>query len=179
MADRKIIHGVLVRVLDRGVLLIGESGIGKSELALELIDRGGKFVADDAVEIRRVGSSLVGSPPELTRGQMFLRGPGLIDVPRTFGDRAFEKESEIDLCIELGHFKDSGDDLVPDTGSYRQLGLDVPIVRLSVSNRLPSAILIEVIVRSINDPDRQKLATNMVESHERILAHKRPDPTGT
>ncbi|MDR1210423.1 MAG: HPr(Ser) kinase/phosphatase [Clostridiales bacterium] len=102
LAPRVTIHGVLVDIYGEGVLLMGESGIGKSETALELIKRGHRFVADDAVEIKRVSSqTLIGSCPEMIRYFIELRGIGIIDVKQMFGVESIKETVNIDLIIKL------------------------------------------------------------------------------
>ena len=96
------LHGVLVRVLGTGVLLIGESGIGKSECALDLVAKGHSLVADDIVNAAKgEGDRLVGSAPELTFGLLEIRGLGVIDVRQAFGYDAVCDSHTIDLCVEL------------------------------------------------------------------------------
>jgi len=102
LAPRVTMHGVLVDVYGEGLLIIGESGIGKSEMALELIKRGHRLVADDAVEIKRVSSqTLIGSCPEVIRFFIEVRGIGIIDVSKMFGIQAIKKTQNIDLVIRL------------------------------------------------------------------------------
>jgi len=102
LAPRITIHGVLVDVYGEGVLIIGESGIGKSEAALELIKRGHRFVADDAVEIKKVSKlTLVGSCPEIIKYFIELRGIGIIDVRQMFGVQSIKATQSIDLIIRL------------------------------------------------------------------------------
>ena len=102
LAERVTIHGVLVDIAGVGVLIIGDSGIGKSEAALELVKRGHRFVADDAVEIKRTShSKLVGSCPELIRHFIELRGIGVINVKELFGANAIKHSQSIDLVIKL------------------------------------------------------------------------------
>lgn len=97
-----MIHGVLVDVFGEGVLITGESGIGKSETALELVKRGHRLVADDAVELRRVSEErLIGSAPEVTRHFIELRGIGIIDVKTLFGVESVKYEQNVDLVIRL------------------------------------------------------------------------------
>ncbi len=96
------VHGVLVRVFGTGVLIIGDSGIGKSECALDLVSKGHKLVADDVVSIAASGDgSLVGTTPALTRELLEIRGLGIINIRTLFGNSALEDHSEIDLCVEL------------------------------------------------------------------------------
>lgn len=102
LAERVTIHGVLVDIYGEGILIIGESGIGKSETALELIKRGHRLVADDAVEIKRVSHhTLVGTSPELIRNFIELRGIGIIDVKELFGVSSVKQSQNIDLVIKL------------------------------------------------------------------------------
>ena len=96
------IHGVLVDVYGEGVLITGESGIGKSEAALELIKRGHRLVSDDAVEIRKVSEeTLIGSAPDITKHFIELRGIGIIDVKTLFGVSSVRDTANIDLVIKL------------------------------------------------------------------------------
>ena len=100
LAPRITRHGVLVEVYGEGVLLLGESGVGKSETAIELVKRGHRLVADDAVEIKRVGvKRLVGSAPELIRHYIELRGIGVVDVQQLFGMSAVREDQDIDLVV--------------------------------------------------------------------------------
>ena len=94
-------HGVLMNINGQGVLLLGDSGIGKSETAIELLKRGHRLVADDAVEIRRVSTSLYGTAPEIIQHYMEIRGVGVVDVQQLFGMGAVQFDTEIDLVIQL------------------------------------------------------------------------------
>lgn len=117
LAPRISIHGVLVDVFGEGVLIMGESGIGKSEAALELIKRGHRLVSDDVVEIKRVSKEiLVGSAPEITRHFIELRGIGIIDVKTLFGVESVKMTQNIDMVIQLDEW-DKGTD-------YDRLGLE-------------------------------------------------------
>ena len=116
LAPRITMHGVLVDIYGEGVLITGESGIGKSETALELIKRGHRFVADDAVEIKRVShQTLIGSCPELIKYFIELRGIGIIDVRQMFGVESLKATQTIDLAIKLEHWDQSK--------TYDRLGL--------------------------------------------------------
>lgn len=102
LAPMVAIHGVLVDVYGEGVLILGESGLGKSEAALELIKRGHRLVADDSVEIRRLSENeLVGSAPEMTRNLMELRGIGVVDVKALYGVQSVKDEMPISMVIRL------------------------------------------------------------------------------
>ena len=107
LAPRLTQHGVLVEVFGEGVLITGDSGVGKSETALELIKRGHRLVADDAVEIKRVNrTTLMGSAPEMIRYYMELRGIGVIDARRIYGVGAVKPETRVDLVVQLEPWED-------------------------------------------------------------------------
>ena len=113
-------HGVLVEVYGEGVLLLGESGVGKSETAVELIKRGHRLVADDAVDIRRVSAkTLVGSSPEIIRHFIELRGIGIVDVKKIFGMGAVKNTENINLVINL--------EIWQQGKTYERLGLDMEV----------------------------------------------------
>ena len=117
LAPRCSIHGVLVDIYGVGVLIMGESGIGKSEVALELIHRGHRLVSDDVVEIRRVSdNTLIGSSPDITRHFIELRGIGIIDAKALFGAESVKNEQEIELVIKLEEFNKEQE--------YDRMGLD-------------------------------------------------------
>ncbi|MGN0169167.1 MAG: HPr(Ser) kinase/phosphatase [Lachnospiraceae bacterium] len=104
------VHGVLVDVYGEGVLITGESGIGKSEAALELVRRGHRLVADDAVEIRRINEyTLSGSAPEITKNLLEVRGIGIIDVKMLFGAESVKEKQNIDLVLKLSEWKGGGE----------------------------------------------------------------------
>ncbi|MBR3277082.1 MAG: HPr(Ser) kinase/phosphatase [Eubacterium sp.] len=117
LAPTITLHGVLVDVFGEGVLLMGESGIGKSEAALELVKRGHRLISDDAVEIRKFSEDiLVGTAPDITRHFIELRGTGIIDVKTLFGVEAVEETHEIDVIIKLVEWDNDA--------TYNRLGLD-------------------------------------------------------
>ena len=106
LAPRTTQHGVLVEVYGEGILLVGDSGIGKSEAAVELLKRGHRLIADDAVEIRKVNSSsLVGTSPPLIRNSIELRGIGIVNVAKLFGMGAVKAENEINLVVNIVPWK--------------------------------------------------------------------------
>lgn len=147
LAPRTTMHGVLVEVHGEGVMLTGDSGIGKSETALELIKRGHKLIADDAVDIRRVGKdSLVGTAPELIRYYMELRGIGVVDVRYLFGVGSVKPESAIDLVVNLENWDDSKAydrlGLINETTDI--LGVTVPSVTIPVRPGRNLAVILEL-----------------------------------
>jgi HPr kinase/phosphorylase len=151
LAVREIIHGVLLDVLGLGVLLMGESGIGKSECALDLICRGHRLVADDTVEVRRRAETIVlGTSPELTRYHMELRGIGLINVRDLFGVAATRSSKRIELVIQLERWDENReyDRLGIDEQYYDLLGLRVPLIHMPVAPGRNLSTLVEVAARN-------------------------------
>ncbi len=147
MAPRITRHGVFVEVYGEGLLLVGEAGIGKSEAAVELIKRGHRLVADDAVEIRRVDShTLIGSAPELIRYYLELRGIGIIDVRRIFGSGAVKYNEEIDLVVQLETWtkESSFDRLGLTTQTMNILGVEVPLITIPIKPGRNLAVILEV-----------------------------------
>ena len=140
-------HGVLVDVYGEGVLIFGDSGIGKSETAIELIKRGHRLIADDAVEIRRVSSkSLVGQSPENIRHFIELRGIGIINARRIFGMGAVKLQEKIDMCINLEIWDATKvyDRMGMDSEYTEILGIKVPVMTIPVKPGRNLAIIIEV-----------------------------------
>jgi len=151
LAERTIVHAVLMDILGLGVLLIGESGIGKSECALDLIVRGHRLVADDTVEIRRRQETiLIGTCPELTRHHMELRGLGVINVKELFGIASTRSSKHIELVVQLERWDPAREyeRLGLDDEFYEILGLRVPLLRMPVAPGRNIAILVEVAARN-------------------------------
>ncbi len=147
LAPRITRHGVLVEVYGEGCLIIGDSGVGKSETAIELIKRGHRLIADDAVEIKRVSKkSLVGSSPQNIRHFIELRGIGIINARRIFGIGAVKVSEKIDLVInlELWNSKKVYDRMGMDSEYMEILGLEVPVVTIPVKPGRNLAVIIEV-----------------------------------
>ena len=147
LAPRITRHGVLVEVYGEGILLIGDSGVGKSETAIELIKRGHRLIADDAVEIKRVSKrSLIGSSPENIRHFIELRGIGIINARRIFGIGAVKVSEKIDLVInmEIWNSKKVYDRMGMDSEYMEILGLEVPVVTIPVKPGRNLAVIIEV-----------------------------------
>ncbi len=143
-------HAVLVDVFGLGVLIAGASGIGKSECALELVDRGHRLVADDVVEIKRLGNNLVGIAPELTRDHMELRGLGILDVKGLYGVSAIRHSKRLELVVNLERWAAGKqyDRLGLSAETLTILGVAVPLVRMPVAPGRNIALLIEVASRS-------------------------------
>jgi len=151
LAASGVVHGVLMDILGLGVLIVGESGIGKSECALDLVVRGHRLVADDAVELRaRAESFLMGSCPELTRHHMEIRGLGLINVQDLFGVASTRPSKRVELVVQLERWDPSReyDRLGLDETHYETLGIRVPMIRMPVAPGRNLAILVEVAARN-------------------------------
>jgi HPr kinase/phosphorylase len=151
LAVREVIHGVLMDILGLGVLIVGESGIGKSECALDLVVRGHRLVADDTVEIRRRGETeIVGTCPELTRHHMEVRGLGVINIRDLFGVASTRTAKRVELVVQLERWDPAReyDRLGIDENVYDLLGLKVPLIRMPVAPGRSLAILVEVAARN-------------------------------
>ena len=151
LAPRTIIHGVLMDILGLGVLVIGESGIGKSECALDLVVRGHRLVADDAVELRcRAESFVLGTCPELTRHHMEIRGLGLINIQDLFGVASTRTSKRVELVVQLERWEAGReyDRLGLDDVRYDVMGVKVPMIRMPVAPGRNIAILVEVAARN-------------------------------
>lgn len=147
LAPRVTRHGVLVEVYGEGILLIGDSGVGKSETAIELIKRGHRLIADDAVEIRRVSNkSLVGQAPENIRYFIELRGIGIINARRIFGMGAVKVSEKIDMCINIEPWDatKSYDRMGVNNHTTEILGIKVAEMTIPVKPGRNLAIIIEV-----------------------------------
>ena len=115
-APQTRLHGVLVDVYGIGILITGESGIGKSETALELIKRGHRLVTDDAVDIKEIDGELIGTSPKITIGMLEVRGIGIIDITSLYGLSSVQESKDINLVMHFEHWKDNGD--------YDRLGIN-------------------------------------------------------
>ena len=172
LAPRITRHGVLVEVYGEGVLLLGESGVGKSETAMELVKRGHRLSADDAGESKRnVTDRLVGTAPELIRHYIELRGIGVIDVCRLFGMSAVKDEAEIDMVINLEQWKDGA--------MYDRLGLenlyttilDVQVPSLTVPVRPGRNLAVIIEVAAMNNRHKKMGYNAAVEFTKQINQH--------
>ncbi|VYT91383.1 HPr kinase/phosphorylase [Clostridium tertium] len=145
LAPETRIHGVLVDVYGIGILITGESGIGKSETALELIKRGHRLVTDDAVDIKEVDGQLIGKSPRITIGMLEVRGIGIIDVASLYGLSSILPEKDIQLLMHFEHWKDDGDYDRLGLNDDRQdiLGVKVKKLRVPVRPGRNIAVIIE------------------------------------
>lgn len=147
LAPRITRHGVLVEVYGEGLLLMGDSGVGKSETALELLKRGHRLIADDAVEIRKVGANmLIGTAPELIRNYIELRGIGIINVAKLFGMGAVRTENEINLVVNIvpWNTQEAYDRLGLEDQFMDILGVNVPKNTIPITAGRNLAVILEV-----------------------------------
>ena len=147
LAPRVTRHGVLIEIYGEGVFITGESGVGKSETAIELVKRGHRLVADDAVEIRKVSNiSLVGSSPDNIRHFLELRGIGIINARRLFGVGAVKMTEKLDLVVELEQWNSEKvyDRMGVDTEYVTLLGVKVPALTIPVKPGRNLAVILEV-----------------------------------
>ena len=165
-------HGVLMEIYGEGVLLIGESGIGKSETAVELIKRGHRLIADDAVEIKRVGSSsLIGSAPALIRNYIELRGIGIINVLNLYGAGAVKDSTTIDLVANIVPWDTTKvyDRLGLEDHYYELLGIQLPLNTIPVTPGRNLAVILEVA--AMNNRQRRMGYNAAQEFTEQINKH--------
>ena len=162
-------HGVLVEVYGEGILLLGDSGVGKSETAIELLKRGHRLIADDAVEIKRVSATtLIGKAPEIIRHYVELRGIGIVDVRRLFGMGAVKDSEKIDLVINLETWKNDKmyDRFGLDNNTTEILGISVPSIVLPVSPGRNLSVVIEVAAMNNR---QKKMGYNTAEEFNKRL----------
>jgi len=169
LAPRITRHGVLMEVYGEGLLLIGDSGIGKSEAAVELVKRGHRLIADDAVEIRKIsGSTLVGTAPELIRNYIELRGIGIINVAKLFGMGAVRQENEINLVVNIVPWNNSEvyDRLGLEDQYMELMGVKVPMNTIPITPGRNLAVILEVA--AMNNRQRKMGYNAAVEFTEQI-----------
>ena len=171
LAPRITIHGVLVEVYGEGILLLGDSGVGKSEAAIELVKRGHRLVADDAVEIKRVSDiSLIGSAPDVIRHFVELRGIGIVDVKMIFGIGAVKDVEKIDFIINLELWQDKKQyDRLGLTTEYTDiLGINIPSITVPVKPGRNLAVVIEVAAMNNR---QKKMGYNAAEAlNNRVMS---------
>ena len=169
LAPRLTRHGVLVEVYGEGMLILGDSGIGKSETAIELVKRGHRLIADDAVEIKRVSAkTLVGTAPELIRYYIELRGIGIVDVRRIFGMGAVKATERIDMVINLEHWDPEKlyDRFGLDEEFVNILGIDVPSLTIPEHPGRNLAVILEIAAMNNR---QKKMGYNTAEEFNKRL----------
>ncbi len=172
LAPRITRHGVLVDVYGEGMLLLGDSGIGKSEAAVELLKRGHRLIADDAVEIKKISETrLVGTAPELIRNYIELRGIGVINVAKLFGMASIKEETFINLIINIVPWSDHEiyDRLGLENQYVELLGVQVPSITIPVTPGRNLAVNLEVA--AMNNRQKRMGYNAAVEFTEQINRH--------
>jgi HPr kinase/phosphorylase len=172
LAPRITRHGVLMEIYGEGILLIGDSGIGKSEAAVELLKRGHRLIADDAVEIKKVSnSSLLGTAPELIRNYIELRGIGIINVAKLFGIGAIKQDNEINLVVNIVPWKTH--EVYDRLGLEQQytdiLGVQIPMNTIPITPGRNLAVILEVA--AMNNRQRRMGYNAALEFTEQINRH--------
>lgn len=150
LAPETRLHGVLVDVYGIGILITGESGIGKSETALELIKRGHRLVTDDAVDIKEIDGELIGSSPNVTIGMLEVRGIGIIDVSSLYGLSSVQQKKKINIMMHFEHWKDDNDyDRLGLRNEFEEI-LGVPLKKLTVPVRPGRNIAVIIEAAAVN-----------------------------
>jgi HPr kinase/phosphorylase len=165
-------HGVLVEVYGEGLLLLGESGLGKSEAAIELLKRGHRLIADDAVEIRKISeTSLMGTSPELIRNYVELRGIGIVNVAKLFGMGAVKLENTVDLVVNIVPWNTQQDyDRLGLEEQYMEiLGVNIPMNTIPITPGRNLAMILEVA--AMNNRQKKMGYNAAVEFTEQINRH--------
>ena len=170
LAPRKTRHGVLCEIYGEGILIMGESGVGKSEAAIELVKRGHRLVADDAVEIKKISdSTLLGSSPEIIRHFVEVRGIGIIDIKEIFGMGAIKDEQQIDMVIHLEPWeKGKQYDRLGMVDEYTNImGIHVPSLTIPVKLGRNIAVIVEVA--AMNNRQKKMGYNAAVELNNRLM----------
>ena len=178
LAPRITRHGVLVEVYGEGVLILGDSGVGKSETAIELVKRGHRLIADDAVEIKRVSAkSLVGSAPEIIRHYVELRGIGIVDVRRLFGMGAVKDTEKIDLVVTLEPWVQGKmyDRLGLEPQTTEILGIELPALTIPVRPGRNLAVVLEIA--AMNNRQKRMGYNTAEEFNKRLMGQFGMDET--
>ena len=172
LAPCKTRHGVLCEIYGEGILIMGESGVGKSEAAIELVKRGHRLVADDAVEIKKISdSTLIGSSPEIIRHFVEVRGIGIIDVKEIFGMGAIKDEQQIDMVIHLEPWeKGKQYDRLGMVDEYTNImGINVPSLTIPVKLGRNIAVIVEVA--AMNNRQKKMGYNAAQELYRRVQAN--------
>ena len=176
LAERMTRHGVFVECYGEGILILGDSGIGKSETAIELVKRGHRLIADDAVEIKKVSSkTLVGSAPELIRHYIELRGIGIVDVRRIFGMGSVKLTEKIDMIINLEPWQQGKlyERVGLDTEYTNIMGIDIPTTTIPVRPGRNLAIVIEIA--AMNNRQKKMGYNTAVEFNKKLMGQLADD----
>lgn len=171
LAPRITRHGVLVEVYGEGILILGDSGIGKSEIAIELVKRGHRLIADDAVEIKRVSDkTLVGQAPELIRHYVELRGIGIVDVRRLFGMGSIKMSEKIDLVVNLEPWQQGKfyERVGLETEYADIMGIKIPSITIPVNPGRNLAVVLEIA--AMNNRQKKMGYDTAVEFNKRLMA---------
>jgi HPr kinase/phosphorylase len=177
--ERKVdIHGVLMDIFGIGVIIKGESGIGKSECGLELITRGHKLIADDIIEIEKTGENILcGRSSELTRYYMEIRGLGIVDIKSLFGIAAVGDAIDIGIVVELIRWETGMEfsRIDSEEGSFEVMGVPLPRIRVPVRSGGNMATVVEIVARNFILKMKGSIASKEME--ERILAKTKKGET--
>ena len=148
LAPTDSLYGVMMNIYGRGIMITGKSGIGKSELALDLINRGHMLVADDRVDVRRVHKSIICEAPAILKRMLEIRGIGIVDVTRMFGANAYLNRCQLDFVIKLVKYDENmeNDRLNPINENYDVLGLEVPMLIIPITEGKSLSVIIEAAV---------------------------------
>ena len=148
LAPADILYGVMMSIYGKGVMITGKSGIGKSELALDLINRGHMLVADDRVDVTRVHTSIICRAPELLKRMLEIRGVGIVDVMRMFGANSYLNRCNLDFVIKLVKYDESieNDRLNPINEKIDILGLEIPMLVIPVTEGKSLSVIVEAAV---------------------------------
>lgn len=170
LAPEITIHGTLMEVYGIGLLIVGESGIGKSECALDLITRGHRLISDDSVRIREIGSKLIGEAPESIKDFIEIRGLGIINARELFGVSALSPSAEIRFCIEFSSTGSSTDRLGLESDVLRLLSTAVPRYPLPVTPGRNLATLVEAAVRVfVSSQDGPRAVDKLIAEHSKAI----------
>ncbi len=150
LAPSDNMYGVMMNIYGKGVMITGKSGIGKSELALDLINRGHMLVADDRVDVTRVHTSILTQAPKILKRMLEIRGIGIVDVTRIFGANAYLNKCQLDFVIKLVKYDETmqADRLNPLNDYMNILGLDVPMLTIPITEGKQLSVIIEAAVSS-------------------------------
>ena len=169
LAPRITRHGVLVEIYGEGVLMLGDSGIGKSETAIEIVKRGHRLIADDAVEIKKVAdSTLIGTAPDIIRHYIELRGIGIVDIRRLFGMSAVKVDQQIDLVVsfEIWNENKTYDRFGLETETIDIMGVTLPKYTIPVSPGRNLAVILEIAAMNQR---QKKMGYNTAEEFNQKL----------